>query len=291
MPMQNKLYKEFKLDSNFTLRKSDNYNAIFKDGKPISILNYYENVYNSIFDFKPKAKSIVIGKDKIIIDFEIKSKEFKNYDFSQFYVNIGYNDYKFELLNGLYHLEIPYESIEIKGKAVGIYLIFEDENGFVFKKKFLSMTGPHKKNVNHDIYTSKIHTYNNHSIYIYETWAGYLSLSYREINVTDSTKEKNKIKLAFLKHKIDSKLGRNIPSILIHEKFCGKYEESGKYVYEKLIDDGCENVYFILDKKSQYYKNIPDKYKKNIIDRHSFKHYYEFFNAKAFIATESFSMQ
>ena len=30
------------------------------------------------------------------------------------------------------------------------------------------------------------------------------------------------------------------------------------------------------------------KYKKNIIDRHSFKHYYEFFNAKAFIATESF---
>lgn len=283
-----KTYKEIKLINNYFLRQSKDYYAIFKEDKPIKILeSINDEVYNEIFDFQPKAKSIIIGKDKISMDFFIKTKEFKDHDLKGFYVNIGYKDYEFTKSKEYYHVDIPYNSIDIPGKSEEIYLKFTDKNGLKFKKKFISIAGLHGPQ-NHDVYTSKIKNYKNHSIYIYETWRGYIKLAYREINHTDDVKEQKKIKLAFLKQKIDSKLGRNKPKILIYEKFCGRYEESGKYVYQKLIDDGCEDVYFILDKNSPYYQEVPKKYRKNIINKYSFKHYYEFFNAKAFISTESF---
>ncbi|MCQ2737765.1 MAG: CDP-glycerol glycerophosphotransferase family protein [archaeon] len=284
---QNKTYEEFELDYNYSVRHSDEYNVVLKDGEPFVLLNH-TNVYNKIFDFNPRVKSIKMEKDKISIDFIVETEEFKNHDLSEFKVNVGYSEYNFTTNSkGIHHVEIPYNNINIPGKSVGILLKLTDKNGFTFKKKFLSKTGPNN-GANIKLYTSKIYYYKNHSIYIYETFGGYISLAYREINYTDSLKEQKKIELAFLKQKIESKLGKNKPSILLYEKFCGKYEESAKYIYQKLIDDGCEDVYFILDKNSEYYKEVPEKYRKNIIDRYSFKHYYEYFNAKAFISTESF---
>ena len=283
-----KNYQEIKINNNYNVRQSENYNALFKDESPVMVYPHDNtNIYNKIFDFKPRAKSIDIKNDYISIDFVIESKKFKDFDFKDFKVNIGYEGYDFSESDGIYNLKIPYDSIHIKGKSAGIFLVFEDNNGFTFKKKFLSTNGPHKPG-NHDIYTSSIKSYDNHSIYIYETWRGYLTLSYREPNITDKPAQQIKIKLAFYKQKLDSKLKRNVPSILLYEKFCGKYEESAKVVFERLIDDGFENVFFILDKDSPYYEDIPEKYKPFIIDKYSFKHYYEYFNAKAFIASESF---
>ena len=281
-------YKEVELIDNYSVRVNGEFNAVFKEGKPFTILEYDNNVYNTIFDFIPKAKDIIIGKDKIIIDFIIQTKKFKNYDFSKFYVNIGLEDYEFKKESDFYRVEIHYDKINIAVKTAGIFLKFKDKNGFSFEERFISMTGPHKRHENHRVYTSKIHNYKNHSVYVYETWKGFLTLTYREINRIDDAKERNKIKMAFLKHKLESKLGKNVPSILLYEKFCGKYEESAKYVYQKLIDDGWENVFFVLDKDSKYYNEVPKKYRKNLINKYSFRHYYEYFNAKAFIATESF---
>lgn len=281
-------YKEFELEDGYIIRQSKEFYAIFKDGTPKKVLKRGANVYNRLFDFKPRAKSIIVKKDRISIDFTIETKKHKDYDFNGYCINIGYNFYNFiKKSEKLYSVDIPYDTISIPGKSTGIFLFYKDDNEFTFKKKLLSMTGPHNRKKDHRLYYSQVEKYENHSIFVYETWAGYLTLAYREINNTDSPKEKNKIKLAFLKHKLDFKLGRDKPSILLFEKFCEKYEESAKYVYQKLIDDGCENVYFILDKDSEYYKEVPKKYRKNLIDKHSFKHYYEFFNAKAFISTES----
>ena len=282
------VYKEFELEKGYSIRQNEEFNAIFKDGKPKKVLKRAASVYNRIFDFKPRAKSIVVKKDRISIDFIIETKKNKNYDFKGYCINVGYNFYDFTKKSGnVYSVDIPYDKIHIPGKSTGIFLFYKDDNGFTYKKKLLSMTGPHNRKKDHKLYYSKVEEYENHSIFVYETWAGYLTLAYREINNTDSPKEQNKIKLAFLKHKLDFKLGRDKPSILLFEKFCEKYEESAKYVYEKLIDDGCENVFFILDEDSEYYKEVPEKYRKNLIDKHSFKHYYEYFNAKAFISTES----
>ena len=282
-------YDIININQDYHVRQSENFNALFKNDSPVVVLKRENtNIHNRIFDFQPKAKAINFKKDYISIDFVINSKKFKDFSFDDFKVNIGYKNYSFTQKDGIFNLKISYDDISIKGKSAGIFLYYEDEHGFTFKKKFLSMTGPHKSNVNHDIYTSKIKNYDNHSVYVYETWAGYLTLAYREVNVTDKPSEQRKIKLAFYKQKLDSKLNRNTPSILLYEKFCGKYEESAKCVFEKLIDDGFKNVFFILDKDSEYYSDVPDKYRPFIVDRYSLKHYYEFFNAKAFIASESF---
>ena len=279
--------REFNLKYGFTLRQDNEHTAIFKDGEIVNLIENVPNLYNKILDFKPRAKSVVMKKNKAIIDFIVESKEYETPDLSGFCINISNKNYDFSKKDGEYHIEIPFESIDIDGSIAGIYLFFEDENGFTFKKKMLSQTGPHNKRKDHKLFYSKVEKYDNHSIFIYETWAGYLTMAYREINLTDSSKEQRKIKLAFLKYKSDSKRGKNTPSILLFEKFCSKYEESAKYVYQRLIDDGHENVYFVLDENSSFYKEVPQKYRKNIIKKYSLKHYYEYFNAKAFISTES----
>lgn len=284
-----KNYTEYNLDYAYYVRQSDEFNVLFKDDEPLLILDSKNNrLYNQIFDFTPRIVFIRTKKDKITILFLIRTNKFKDYDLSKFYVNVGYNKYNFKKIYKDYYLvNIPFDSINISGRSSGIYLMYNDENGFLFKRKFLSRTGPHEKRIDHKLYYSHIKNYNNHSIFIYETWAGYISLAYREINYTDNLKEQLKIKFAYLKHKLDVKIGIDKPSILLFEKFCGKYEESAKFVFERLIDDKINNVYFILDKNSEYQNEVPNRYKENVIDKYSLKHYYEYFNAKAFISTES----
>lgn len=282
-------YNEYNLGNNCSVRQDREFNVVFKNGKPTNILKRSNNkVYNKIFDFKPEAINIAMKKDKISMDFIVNTKKFKNHDLSAFTVNIENNYYNFsKSSDNIYNVDIPYNSMKIDNKTAGIFLFFKDENGFSFKRKFLSIKSSKNKNNELETYASKIQRYDNCNIYIYETGQGFLSIVSRKKNVTDSFIEQKKIKLAFLKQKLDVKLGKNEPSILIYEKFCGKYEESGKYVYQELIDKGCENVYFVLDKNTDYYREIPKKYRKNIINKHSFKHYYEYFNAKTFISTET----
>ena len=293
-------YKEFELEEGFTLRQGEKYNALFKNNKPKVVLTPKQFVYNRIFDFKPKADSISLKKDRIIIKFEVMSKKYPDYDLSKYCVELGYNEYKFTKKSDKYIVEIPYDSISISGKSAGVYLKYTDANGFSFRRKFLTMRdlsmrirnkffNKKEETVSKDreLYYSDIVFYENHSIFFYETWNGYLSFSYREINITDDAKEQKKIKKAFNQYNNDKKNNKNIPSIVLYEKFCGKYEESARYVYERLIDDGCENVFFILSKDSEYREKVGEKYRANIIDKNSIRHYYEYFNAKAFITTES----
>lgn len=294
--------KEIDLGYGYTLRQGNELNALFKNGRLEKTLTVDKiNVYNRIFDFRPKTKSIEMKKDKLVIDFVVESKKYENPNLKDFYVNIGYKDYEFTKKSKVYRVEIPYDTISIPGRTTGVYLGYKDKNGFTFKKKFeskkgfskrlknkiLRETGLYDEHKHHDLYFGKLIQHNNHSIYLYETWKGFLSIAFREINVTDNPKETEKIKSAFEKYQKDKKKGENVPSVLLYEKFCGKYEESAKYVYERLMDDGCENVFFILNRDSEYWDDVPEQYKSNIIEKYSPKHYYEYFNAKAFIATET----
>ena len=283
-------YKEFNIDNVYTVRQDDEFNALFKKGKPTNILRRKNTkIYNKIYKFKPRATYVEMGKDKVSIDFIIEDIPKKvKVDLNRFLVKIGNNEYDFSKKEDreTYQVDIPYDTIDTDGRIAGIYLYFIDEYGFTFKRQFLSFEGPYDKKTDHELFYSEINTFDNHKIFVYESWAGYLGLTYREKNVSDSIIQQKKIELAYNKYQKDLEEGKNEPSIVLFEKFCEKYEESARYVFEKLIDDGWENIYFILDKKINR-KGIPKKYRKNIISKYSFKHYYEFFNAMAFISTET----
>ena len=214
-------YKEYELEKGFSVRKSKEYNALFKNGKPNVVLKANQNVYNRIFDFQPKALSIFMKEDKVIIEFTVLSKKFQNYDLSKYHVNLGYNNYEFtKKSENKYLVEIPYNSINISGRSAGVYIEYIDENGFSYKKKFLSMKSIYKRGKNkllkkfgiydehrdHDLYYSDLIYFENHSIFLYETWKGFLSLAYREINVTDDIGEQKKIKSAYKEYMADEKL-------------------------------------------------------------------------------------
>lgn len=110
-----------------------------------------------------------------------------------------------------------------------------------------------------------------------------IAITVRGNNTTD--KKTNQIKIFWAKILSILTPPKNI--ILLYEKEANKYEESASVVYEKLIDEGYHNAYFIINKDSKHVDFIKDKYKNNIIYAHTFKHYYYFFKCHKFIGTET----
>lgn len=109
-----------------------------------------------------------------------------------------------------------------------------------------------------------------------------LGIYYRPYLRGDRIIEHIKIAVAFALSFV--KKGNNI--ILLYEKDGAKYEESASVTYEKLIDNGYDNAYFVIDRDYKYLSRIPEKYRKNLLYKYSFKHYLNFFRAKSFIGTE-----
>ncbi len=73
--------------------------------------------------------------------------------------------------------------------------------------------------------------------------------------------------------------------VLLFEKNSSKYEESASVTFEKLIDSGYKYAYFIVTEDAL--GDVPEKYRKNVLIKHSFKHYLYFFKAHTFIGTET----
>lgn len=109
------------------------------------------------------------------------------------------------------------------------------------------------------------------------------TLTIREKNVTDEPKERVKVAIAFLL----SRLAFFYKPILLYEKNAARYEESASVLYEKLLDKGYKNVYFVLDKEYPFKDTVPERYRDHIVDKYSFKHYFCFFTAKTFIGSEA----
>ena len=112
----------------------------------------------------------------------------------------------------------------------------------------------------------------------------YLYLTVREANLSDDPEELKKIDRAFLLSKIDPKRKN---AIVLYEKQAARYEESASVVYEKLIDLGYDNAWFILDDDYPYRGEIKEKYLSHIVSKGSFEHYLLFFSAKTFIGSEA----
>lgn len=130
---------------------------------------------------------------------------------------------------------------------------------------------------------SKLHFVNNTAIYLRQSIANTMYVTVRQRNNLDSKKATAMILLARIVSFITSP--KNI--VLLFEKECERYQESASVLYEKLRYDGRNNVYYVIDKSTPDFANIPNDLSDNIIQKHSFKHLYYFFKCKKFIGTET----
>ena len=113
-----------------------------------------------------------------------------------------------------------------------------------------------------------------------------LKVFVRPWNVTDSIVQRLKQTAAYIASLLwHTKKAKSL--VLLFEKNGEKYEESASVLYEELINSGYNNAYFVLAKHSLYWPRVAENYKKNILQKYSFRHYLYFFKAKTFIGTEA----
>lgn len=151
-------------------------------------------------------------------------------------------------------------------------IIFPVVYNLIYYKKYLGKVGPLFKYKNKDLVC-----------YFRQTKMNSIAITVRKNNITDSLNEKFKIFFA----KVLSIITPKKDIILLYEKEANKYEESASVVYEKLIDLGYKNTYFIIKKNSRHNTFIKEKYLRNIIYAYTFKHYYYWFKCHKFIGTET----
>lgn len=139
---------------------------------------------------------------------------------------------------------------------------------------FLGLRGPILREKNTDTVAVFRQTQNNR-----------LNIYVRSWIKSDMAIERFKQDVAFVVSKLwISRKAKSL--VLLYEKNSSKYEESASVTFEKLIDLGYENAYFLVDRNYEYIDRIPEKYLDHIIYKHTFKHYLYFFKAKTFIGTE-----
>ena len=211
-----------------------------------------------------KVKLDITGEDDVPYQVDINFRYAKGLPFVKGY---RFNLYKIVLdLDRVLKLDIQNKLIvNYKDKYFGRIVY----NAFDLKK------GKHK--------TSKVIGINNTSIYLRQTVFNTMYLTVRESNIYDFRDGIRLLKKAkFLSHFVYKP---NL--VLMYEKECDRYEESASVLYEKIIDLGYNNVYYIMNKRNPKYKTIDAKYKKNIIDKGSLKHLIYFFKCNKFVGTET----
>lgn len=213
-----------------------------------------------------------INRDKLKL--ELNEKEYKiNFIFKR-------KMRKITVLSNLYFVKIPLDDL-ITGKIHNKpFFVYDNKKGE--KKRWslrYSMIGKKRNYLNSKI---KIMKEKNTSFYVRKTAKNRLIITVRATNKTDYFKEQLKINLACLISKFVPKR-----KIIMYEKLSERYEESASILYERLIDQGYKNIYYIINKDNPVLNKLKANYKKNMIYKYSFKHYLLFFSAKALIGTES----
>lgn len=110
-----------------------------------------------------------------------------------------------------------------------------------------------------------------------------VSLTTRHANITDTTSYCWKLRAAWFVSKL---LFWKNPLVLF-EKAGRHYEESGRTVFEKLVDSGEQDVWFVLDKATCEQAVLEERYRSKILIQHSFRHYLYFFCSKRFMGSET----
>ena len=116
-----------------------------------------------------------------------------------------------------------------------------------------------------------------------QEYMGRTDLLVRPSNYTDKLGQRIMIGAAYILAALMK--GGKTP-ILLYEKNSERYEESASVLYEKLLDMGYGNAYYVMTKDCPARDAVPAKYRSNLLTKYSFKHYLMLFRCKTFIATE-----
>lgn len=279
-----------KLVDEFYLQEGEKESCLYYKDLPQKILDKSNrNIYNHIFDFVANVIKIKTTKQGIHIYFTVSSASGRSFPKESFFILIGNTRYPLLQQSGKDYFEIyiAFDKFHIDSNTESIFLTYEDEHGYVFSYSIRVAKQKHFLG-RRILQYSKLHRdKDGHVVYLYETEKGRLRISKRFPNKTDSRWEQLKIILAYGASIIHRKLNGDSDSVVLFEKFSEKYEESASVIFEKLCDKGRKNVFYILDANSPFNKEVPEKYKCQVVKKYSLRHYYLFFTARGFITTES----
>lgn len=252
----------------------------------------FQSFYDGV-EFKLKKIHSQFNNECIKVKMKLTANSNKTVDFSSLYIAVGPKIYE-PYMKATEKKKKNYRSWNVTCEFIIpaadlAELELQNKTCFVDKKRGY---GAEKMRIHYHSHFKKIVNRLPHKVNIDETrnFAFFfkypkdtLTLTVREKNVTDHKKERIKITIAYL----ISKLLFAFKPILLFEKNAARYEESASVVYEKLLDKGYKNVYFVLDKEYPFRDRILEKYKGHIVDKYSLKHYICFFAAATFIGSES----
>ncbi|MDR5902783.1 CDP-glycerol glycerophosphotransferase family protein [Halomonas icarae] len=249
-----------------------------------AVLKFFlrNNVFR-VFGFFVKKDMLLGGAGKSTYSFKIKNKKYPVRKILR--ISWTFRLCRYELF--FYFASIPCEDFLDAEIHNAVQLCSNHSSGVNFVKRINYNFILQKLTKLHFFSKVNIWKEKGTSFYFRQSINGNLYLSVRKINQTDSRVYRYKIFLAYLSSFFVRRLEKFNKSVLVFEKECGKYEESGSVVYERLLDLGYDNVYFILTKEGEEKYFVPDKYKSNIVRKGSFKHYLLFFSSVVFISTES----
>ena len=120
---------------------------------------------------------------------------------------------------------------------------------------------------------------------MYFRQSGYNTLNFTVREASRYDTEEGQKRLNDARRRAKKLRGNDI--ILMYEKNCSRYEESASVLYEKLIDAGYDNVYFITDTSIPAVRDLDEKYKRNLIEKDSDRHLEYFFACDKFISSET----
>jgi len=198
----------------------------------------------------------------------------------RFLPKAGLSLFRGRLLIALYRIRIPREDLEALSTQTGVRLVHVGSDGRWFDRPlgFAQIT---RLRLARRSRLYPVHGGESRA-FIRQAAGTTLFVTVRPCNHTDSLSSQAKVIVA----QAAALLYRQ-KAVLLYEKESQGYEESASVVFESLVDSGHENVYFILDPASA--GRVPERYRDRIVERFSFKHYYLFFCARAFVGTELMS--
>lgn len=218
---------------------------------------------------------------------KVTKQKFCDFDFRKVKATVGD---RLIQMNGFYKHGIPF----FKGWHINKYYLkleLQMTSSMDIQNKINIHYGDVKGRILYNVFdlkkgngrVSRVFEYRSNGVYFRQSIKNTLYLTVRESNQYDCKSGQRKIEKAF----ILSKIYRKKNFILLYEKECQRYEESAAVLYEKLVDEGYANCYYILNRDNPVLKYLDEKYKKNIIYKDSFKHILYFFMCKKFIGTET----
>ncbi len=284
------------------LKKKNDFIFEYADGNLIDVSGSENKVLNALVDFRTSVEKIEKTQQGFSLDGSLYTAMSKeplqgcSLEVAGQPFEVQFRSYREEKgmhVHG-FHVDIEIDPMAFKAKSSTILFIYEDEQGLGYRRAleylYLRDYADDRSTRSHVLngerpYFSDVFVKDDNAVFLYSNAGNAMCITCRETSILDSPKEKRRIRWASILAKVlKFKYGK---AILFFEKFASKYEESASVLYEKFLDEGETNAYFLIDRESDHLPRIQEKYRKNIIYKNTFKHYLMFFAADTFIATET----